>query len=85
VKDKAVEVRGKVVKVNPDIMGKTWIHLRDGTGDAEARTNDLTITTGDSAAVGDIVLVKGTVRTDINLGMGYIFSVMIDNATVVKQ
>ncbi len=30
--NKEVAVRGKVVKVLHGIMGKTWIHLRDGTG-----------------------------------------------------
>ena len=32
LKDKTVTVRGKVVKSNAGIMGKNWIHLRDGTG-----------------------------------------------------
>ena len=27
-----VDVRGKVVKVNPGIMGKNWLHIRDGSG-----------------------------------------------------
>ena len=29
---KKVSVRGKVVKVSKDIMGKNWVHLQDGTG-----------------------------------------------------
>ena len=35
-----VVVRGKVVKVNPDIMGKNWLHVRDGSG-GTARTTSL--------------------------------------------
>jgi hypothetical protein len=34
---KSVSVRGKVVKFTPEIMGKNWIHLQDGTG-AEGTT-----------------------------------------------
>jgi hypothetical protein len=85
LKDKKVAVRGKVVKVNSNILGKTWIHLHDGTGDPKSNTDDLTVTTQGSAAVGDTVLVNGVVRMDINLGMGYVFPVMIEDATVTKQ
>jgi hypothetical protein len=46
-----VVLRGKVVKFNPQIMGKNWLHVRDGSGDANARTNDLTITTDVPAKV----------------------------------
>lgn len=31
LKDKSVLVRGKIVKFNAGIMGKNWIHLRDGS------------------------------------------------------
>jgi hypothetical protein len=85
LKDKKVAVRGKVVKVNANIMGNTWIHLRDGSGKPESKTDDLTITTKGSAAVGDTILVEGTVRTDKNLGMGYVFSVVVEDAAVTKQ
>jgi hypothetical protein len=85
LKDREVAVTGKVVKVNANIMGKTWIHLRDGSGDPASRTNDLTVTTQGSAAVGDTVMVKGTIRTDKDLGMGYVFSVIIEAATITKQ
>jgi membrane protein implicated in regulation of membrane protease activity len=85
LKDRGVAVRGKVVKVNPNIMGKTWVHLRDGTGDATSRTDDLTVTTQSTPAVGDIVSVHGVVRTDKNFGMGYVFPVLVEDATVAKQ
>ena len=32
LKGKTVSVRGKVVKFNGGIMGRNWIHLRDGSG-----------------------------------------------------
>ncbi len=85
LKDRAVAVRGKVVKVNARIMGKTWIHLRDGSGNRESKTDDLTVTTQGDAAVGDTVVVKGIVRTDKNFGIGYVFPVIIEDATVIKE
>lgn len=84
LKDKTVRVRGQVVKVNLGIMGKNWIHLQDGSGAAADGSNDILVTTQDKAAIGDIVNAKGTVRTDVNIGPGYAYAVMIENATVGK-
>ena len=42
---KTVTVRGKVVKFNGGIMGRNWIHIQDGTGDAAEGTHDLLVTT----------------------------------------
>jgi hypothetical protein len=84
LKDKTVQVRGQVVKVNLGIMGKNWIHLQDGSGAAADGSNDILVTTQDKAAIGDIVSAKGTVRTDVNVGPGYAYAVMIENATVGK-
>ncbi len=84
LKDKTVEVRGKIVKYNPGVMGKNWIHLRDGSGSREEKNDDLTVTTPDSAAVGDTVMVKGTVRIDRDFGAGYTYPVIIEDAKVSK-
>jgi hypothetical protein len=56
---KQIKVRGKVVKINRQIMERNWIHLQDGTG--EEPNNDLTVTTTDDANAGDTVLIVGTV------------------------
>jgi type IV pilus biogenesis protein CpaD/CtpE len=79
-----VVLRGKVVKSNPGIMGKNWIHVRDGSG-AEG-TNDLTVTTtGAGASVGDTVLVKGPVSLHRDLGMGYVYDVIVEDAEVTVE
>jgi len=78
LKDKPVLIRGKVVKYNPGILGKNWIHLADGTGTAAARTNDVLVTSTGETQVGAVVLVKGTVRTDKDFGAGYAYPVMIE-------
>jgi len=84
LKDARVEVRGKVVKYNPGIMGKNWIHIRDGSGSREKKDDDITVTTQDSAAVGDTVLVKGTVRLNRDFGAGYTYPVIIEDAKLSK-
>ena len=84
LKDKTVLVRGQVVKVNVGIMGKNWLHLQDGSGAAKDGSNDVLVTTADVAKVGDIVQARGTVRTDVNVGPGYDFAVMIEGASLRK-
>lgn len=83
LKEKEVAVRGKVVKFNEGILGRNWVHLRDGTGTAN-KDNDLTVTTKDKVSVGDVVLVKGTVRVDKDYGTGRPYPVIIEEAKVSK-
>ncbi len=82
LKGQTVAVRGKVVKFNAGIMGRNWIHLRDGTG--AQGSNDLTVTTSDTAAVGDVVVAKGKVSTNRDFGAGYAYPVMLEDAKVAK-
>ncbi len=81
--DKTVTVRGKVVRFTPGVMGKNWIHLRDGTG-TQGKDNDVTVTTQDPAAKGDVVVVQGKVAIDQNIGMGTPYPVIIQDAKVSK-
>ncbi len=80
-----VTVRGKVVKTNTGIMGKDWLHVRDGSG-ADG-TNDLTVTTNAKPLpnVGDTVLVTGTVVLNKDFGMGYKYEVMLEDAEVKAE
>jgi hypothetical protein len=84
LKDKPVLLRGKVVKYNPSIMGKNWAHLRDGSGSAKDNTNDVLVTTKDEVKLGDVVTVKGVVRTDKDFGAGYTYKVLVEDAAVQK-
>ena len=79
-----VVFRGKVVKTNPRIMGKNWLHVRDGSG-AEG-SNDLTVTTAGAAPmVGDTVVVSGPVVLNKDFGMGYSYDVIIEDAEVTVE
>jgi hypothetical protein len=80
---KEVVVRGKVVKYNAGIMGKNWLHLKDGTG--TEGTNDLTVTTNTQTKVGDTVLARGLVVTDKDYGHGYAYPVIIEDAKVTVE
>lgn len=84
LKDKPVTVRGQVVKYNPGIMGKNWLHLRDGTGSEAGNNNDILVTTLHEARLGDIVTVKGVVRANKDFGGGYAYKVLVEDATLQK-
>lgn len=82
LKDKPVQIRGRVVKYNPDIMGRNWVHLRDGSGSATDYTNDILVTTSDQTKLGEIVTAKGVVHTNKDFGAGYAYKVLIEEATL---
>lgn len=74
LKDQVVSLRAKVTKINRNIMGRNWITLQDGTG------TKLVTTSQEVVAVGDLVIAKGTITTDIDLGRGYFYEVMMEEA-----
>ena len=84
LKDRTIVVRGKVVRYNAAVMGKNWVHLRDGSGSASDKSNDLLVTTKDTAKLGDVVTVKGVVRTDKDFGSGYSYKVLVEDGTLQK-
>ena len=81
----AIALRGKVVKFSPQIMGKNWLHIQDGSGDSAAGTHDLTVTTDITAQVGDTVLVNGPLTLDKDFGYGYQYDVIIEDAQVTIE
>jgi hypothetical protein len=78
--DQEVSVRGRVIKFNAGIMGRNWIHIQDGSG-AEG-SNDLTVTTDDTAQLGDLVVIKGTLKTNQDFGHGYSYDILVEQAKV---
>ena len=79
---KQIVVRGKVVKVSAGVMGKNWIHLRDGSGDAAKGTHNLIVTSQDLPKTGDVVTMSGDFFQDKDFGSGYKYDVIIENATI---
>jgi len=75
-----ITVKGEVVKFNSGIMGKNWVHIKDGSG--KPGTNDLTATTKDTAKVGDKVVITGTLAAGKDFGAGYKYEAIIEEATI---
>ena len=79
---KTVILTGKVIKFMPEIMKKNWIHLHDGSN--FNGFNDITITTLEKVKVDDVVTLKGTVVLNKDLGSGYKYDVLVEDAVLIK-
>jgi hypothetical protein len=77
---KEVRVKGKVVKVNNGIMGRNFVHVQDGTGDQSS--NNLIITSKQTAAVGDSVVITGKVVLNRDFGSGYSYPLLIEESSI---
>ena len=79
---KKVKIKGSVVKVNDEIMGKNWVHLQDGTKSGE--NFDLTFTTKATVIVNDVVTFEGIVAIDKDFTAGYVYPLIVEDAELVK-
>jgi len=84
LKGKTVTIKGTVVKFNASILGKNWIHLQDGSGDAKSSNFDIAVTSQDQATKGQVITIQGVLNTDQDFGSGYTYSVIVENAKVLK-
>jgi len=83
---KKVRVRGTVVKLTRKVMGTNFLHIRDGSGDAVKQTHDLVLkVASDPPNLGIQALFEGTVAEDINLGAGYSYPVLLEDARVISE
>jgi len=82
---KSITVRGTVVKYNGGILGRNWIHIKDGTGSSKDGTDDLTVTSDAVASVGSVVTVTGNIAVDKDFGAGYAYPVMVESAVITSE
>lgn len=80
---KTATVRGKVVKISSNIMGRNWIHIQDGTGNPDDDTHDLVVTTTATPDDSwDIITASGVVSANKDFGAGYTYRVIIEGAKI---
>ena len=80
LKGKTIRVRGQVIKFTPEIMGKNWLHIRDSSS-----LDDLTVTSNNKADIGDVVIIKGKLELDKDFNYGYVYPVIVEDATIEKE
>ena len=71
-----------VIKVRPNIMSKNWITLQDGTGTAP--NDKLMATSSEMVNVGELVTAKGVLQNDVDLGHGYRYAALLEEATFIE-
>ena len=82
---KLVRVRAVVVKTTPGVMGKTFVHVRDGSGSEKNNDFDLTITTQEQPQLNDTLLFEGKLSVDVDFGAGYKYPAIIQDAKLVTD
>jgi hypothetical protein len=61
-------------------MGRNWLHIRDSS-----TLDDLTITTANTAAINTVVVVEGKLTLDKDFGYGYVYPLIVEDASVKKE
>jgi hypothetical protein len=77
---KEIQVSGKCVKINKQIMGRNWVHIQDGTGGE--KPYDLTVTTSADVPVGTAVTFTGKIALNVDFGAGYRYDIIMQEAHI---
>lgn len=75
---KMVALKGTCTKVNDKIMGRNWIHLKDGSMD----DFDMVITSSSIVPVGHQIKISGVVSLKKDFGSGYFYDLILENGIV---
>lgn len=77
---KSVQISGVCTKINPGIMNRNWIHLKDGSKD----DYDLVVTSDVFVPEGTAITIKADVSLNKDFGAGYTYSLILENGTLIK-
>lgn len=80
-----VTVRGRIVKASYDVFDTNWYHLRDGTGSEADATHDLTVTTTAEFEPGQVVVARGPLTIDKDLGFGYFYPAILEDGSIKAE
>lgn len=77
-----VVVRARAMKVSMNILDRNWVTLQDGTGTAPA--DRLVATTAETVEPGETITVTGTINRDVDIGSGYRYELLLEDAAIVR-
>jgi len=78
-KAQIVQISGVCVKINAGIMGRNWIHLKDGSRD----DYDLVITSKTFVKEGDVITMKAKVSLNKDFGAGYKYELILEDGILI--
>ncbi len=76
----SVQISGKCVKVNPNIMKRNWLHIQDGS----KNDFDLVVTSSSFVPEGSDITIKATVSLNRDFGAGYKYDLILENGALIK-
>lgn len=79
---KTVRVKGRITKYTAGVMGKNWVHIQDGT--SYNNKFELVFTTSATLKDGDTITFEGPLTLNKDLGYGYFFEVLVEDAKIIK-
>lgn len=77
---KTIQLTAECTKVNAKIMGRNWLHLKDGSKD----DFDLVVTSTTQVPIGHQVTLTGTVTLNKDFGSGYYYDILVEDGQVVS-
>ena len=77
---KVVELTGTCTKVNEAILGRNWLHLKDGTADSQ----DLVMTSEDAIDPGTEITIRAIVNLNRDFGAGYSYEVLLEEGKIIR-
>jgi len=77
---KTIQISGKCVKINPGIMNRNWIHIKDGSQD----DYDLVITSDTYVAEGTVITMKAKVSLNKDFGAGYTYDLILEDGVLIE-
>jgi len=77
---KTVQLTGKCVKINPNIMKRNWIHLQDGS----KNDFDLVVTSNTFVPEGKTVTMRAKVVLNKDFGAGYRYDLILEDGVVIE-
>ncbi len=77
---KTIQISGTCVKINPAIMDRNWIHIKDGSKD----DYDLVITSNTFVPEGSVITMMALVTLNKDFGAGYTYDLILEDGTIIK-
>jgi hypothetical protein len=81
---KVVRVRGQVAKVTAGVQGKNYLRLRDGSS-TRPEERELVVTSLAEAKVGAVTTFEGTLRTQVDVGIGFRYPILLSDAQTIAD
>jgi hypothetical protein len=81
---KVVRVRGQVAKVTAGVQGKNYLRLRDGSS-TRPEERELVVTSQAEAKVGVVTTFEGTLRTQVDVGIGFRYPILLSDARPIPD